>query len=340
MKLSARDARDWIAKPPPDRPGTLIYGEDAMRVTLKRQELVANLAGAGAEEEMRIVRLQGGDLRREKAALADAIKAQGFFPGPRVALVEEATNQVAGPILAALEDWRAGDAHIVVTAGSLKPGTGLRKGFETHGQAACIAVYDDPPDRAEIDRWIAEAEIPAPDRDARAALSALAAEMGPGDFRQVLGKIGLYMRGQDGPTTEDDVVACAPASTEADLDDLLHAAADGQTARIAPIMSRLAAQGAQPVQISIAAMRHVRQLHQAASDPGGAGAGVAKLKPPVYGPRRDALLRQAQRFGRHDLEAAIGLLIETDLTLRSTARAPQLALVERMMIRLSMMGRR
>lgn len=340
MKLNARDARDWIAGPPPDRPGTLIHGEDAMRVALKRQELVANLAGARAEEEMRITRIAAGDLRRDAAAALDAMKAQGFFPGPRVVLVEEAANQVAEPILAALAGWAPGDAHMVVTAGQLKPAAPLRKGFEKHGRAACIAVYDDPPDRAEIERWIAEAGVPEPDRDARAMLGALAADLGPGDLRQLLGKIGLYMAGESGPTTARDVAACAPGSTEADLDDLLHAAAEGRTPEIAPILGRLEAQGAQPVQLSIAAMRHFRQLHQAAADPGGAGAGIGRLKPPVFGPRRDALLRQAQRLGMPHLEEAIGLLVETDLTLRSAARAPQMALMERTLIRLSMLGRR
>ncbi len=340
MKLSARDARDWIAKPRGDAPGTLIHGADAMRVALKRQELVANIAGPDAEEEMRITRIQGSDLRRDKALLADAVRAQGFFPGPRVALVEEATAQVGDPILASLADWRPGDAHVVVTAGTLKPASALRKGFESHRHAVAIAVYDDPPDRAEIERWIAEAEIPDPDRDALAMLTALAAEMGPGDFRQVLGKIGLYMHGTPGPTGAADVAACAPGSTEADLDDVLHAAADGRTAEIAPILTRLEAQGAQPVQLSIAAMRHFRLLHQAASDPGGAGAGIGRLRPPVYGPRRDALLRQAQRLGMYRLEEAIEILTDTDLTLRSAARVPQMALVERTLIRLSMMGRR
>ncbi len=340
MKLNARDARDWIAKPSADRPGTLIYGEDAMRVALKRQELVANLAGAGAEEEMRITRIRGADLRREPALVDDAVKAQGFFPGPRVALVDEATNQVAGPILAALGDWRPGDAHIVAAAGSLKAGSALRKGFEGHARAACIAVYDDPPDRAEIEGWIAEAGLPGPDRDAQAMLTGLAAEMGPGDFRQLLAKVGLYMRGERGPTTTADIAACAPGSTEADPDDVLHAAAEGRTDRIAPILSRLEAQGAQPVQLSIAAMRHFRLLHQAASDPGGASAGVARLKPPVYGPRRDALTRQSQRLGLHRLEEALAILVDTDLTLRSAARGPQMALMERTLVRLSMMGRR
>ena len=339
MKLNQRDADQWIAKPPGDRPGTLIYGEDGMRVALKRQALIRNLAGPDADEEMRLTRIQAADLRREKTLLDDALKAQGFFPGQRVALVEDATNQVAEQVLAALADWRPGDAHVVVTAGALKPSAQLRKGFEKHPQAGCIAVYDTPPGRDEIMRWLSEAGIEA-DRDAQAALMALAQEMGPGDLRQLIAKLSLYKADGSGPLGAEDVTACAPASTEADLDDVLNAAADGRAQEIGPILSRLEAQGAQPVSLVIAATRHFRQLHAAAADPGGPGAGIGKLRPPVYGPRRDAMLRQAQRLGLHRLEDALALLTDTDLTLRSTARAPQMALMERTLIRLAMMGRR
>ncbi len=340
MKLNPRDARDWIARPPADRPGTLIWGTDAMRVALKRQDLVANLAGADAEAEMRLTRMQGADLRRERLRLADAVKAQGFFPGPRVALVEEATAQVAEPILAALADWREGDAHIVVTAGALKPAAALRKGFEAHPRAAAIAVYDDPPDPAEIEEWTTAAGLPRLERDAMAMLIGLARDLGPGDLRQLLAKIGLYKLGDAAPTGTADIAACAPASAEADPDDLIAATAEGRTAEIAPLLSRLAAQGAQPVALAIAASRHFRQLHAAAADPGGPGAGIGKLRPPVYGPRRDALMRQAQRLGLNRLEDAIQILTDTDLALRSAARAPQMAVMERTLIRLSMMGPR
>ena len=37
MKLSAREASGYFAKPDPDKTGLLIYGEDAMRVALKRR---------------------------------------------------------------------------------------------------------------------------------------------------------------------------------------------------------------------------------------------------------------------------------------------------------------
>jgi DNA polymerase-3 subunit delta len=60
----------------------------------------------------------------------------------------------------------------------------------------------------------------------------------------------------------------------------------------------------------------------------------------VFGPRRDRMQRQAQAWGMFRLEDALKLLIETDLTLRSASRAPQMAVMERALIRLAMMARR
>jgi DNA polymerase-3 subunit delta len=65
------------------------------------------------------------------------------------------------------------------------------------------------------------------------------------------------------------------------------------------------------------------------------------MRPPIFGPRRDRMMRQAQRWDVPRLEQAIGVLIDTDLQLRSAAqRAPQMALVERALIRLAMLARR
>ncbi len=340
MKLSKSDANAWIARPPENRPGTLIYGEDGMRVALKRQELVANLIGPKGDEEMRLERIPAGDLAAEKSALSDALRAQGFFPGPRAVLLEDATNTHAKPILAALEDWRPGDAHMVVICRGLKPASPLRKGFEKHAQAASIAIYDEPMGMAEMREALRRSGLDAIDRDAEAALQTHAAQLDPGDFRQLLEKIALYKTGDATPLSEADLRACAPASTEADMDEIVAIVADGQPDRIGPVMRSLWAQGAQPVGLCIAAQRHFRTLLTAAADPGGAGSGVGKLRPPVYGPRRDAILRQAQDWGVLRLEQALRLLTDTDLSLRSSARAPDTAVLERAFIRLAMMGRR
>jgi DNA polymerase-3 subunit delta len=97
------------------------------------------------------------------------------------------------------------------------------------------------------------------------------------------------------------------------------------------------------VTLCISALRHVGDRHAAACHPNGPAAGLQAQRPPVFGPRRDRMLRQAQIWGRDKLETAISLLVDTDLTLRSAQTAPQMALMERALIRLAMMpskGRR
>ncbi|TMV69458.1 DNA polymerase III subunit delta, partial [Thioclava sp. BHET1] len=72
----------------------------------------------------------------------------------------------------------------------------------------------------------------------------------------------------------------------------------------------------------------------------GPAAGLARVRPPVFGPRRDRMQRQAQTWGMRRLEQALSMLLETDLALRSSRPAPQMALVERMLIRLAMLAKR
>ena len=130
MKLSGAQATRFFARPDADRAGALIYGADAMRVALRRQEFIATLLGPAGEAEMRLTRISGGDLRRDPAEVTDAIRAQGFFPGLRVVFVEDAGDAAAPALTAALQDWRAGDAVLVVTAGSLGKASALKRAFD------------------------------------------------------------------------------------------------------------------------------------------------------------------------------------------------------------------
>ncbi len=172
-------------------------------------------------------------------------------------------------------------------------------------------------------------------------LTTLARDLDPGDFRQTMEKLALYKLGDEAPVTSVDIAACAPTSTEADLDDALNIVAEARSGEIGPVMKKLKAQGVQPVSLCIGATRHFRALYTAASDPGGASQGIARMRPPIFGPRRDRMLRQAQKWGAPRLEQALTLLTDTDLQLRSAGQhAPAMALVERTLIRLAMMAAR
>ena len=336
MKLGGREATAYFKSPDAKRTGLLIYGSDGMRVALKRQDVIKALIGPEGDEEMRLVRMPAGDLRKDPAMLLDAVKAVSFFPGPRVAFVEDANDTAAPAILAALEDWAEGDAQIIVTAGQLKATSKIRKAFEGHRNAYAVGIYDDPPGRDEIEGMLKDAGLAQVSRDAMTDLTGLSRELGPGDFRQTIEKLALYKHGDASEVGSADIAACAPQSTEAALDDLLNIVAEAKMGEIHPIMTKLKAQGVQPVGLVIGATRHFKALYAAASDPAGASQGIARLRPPIFGPRRDRMLKQAQGWGAVKLEQALSYLIETDLQLRSAGQtAPQMALVERTLIRLA-----
>jgi DNA polymerase-3 subunit delta len=337
MNLKGAEAARYCARPDPARPGLLIFGADAMRVALKRQEAVAALIGPGGEAEMRLTRMPAADLRKDPSLLFDAVKAVGFFPGPRVVLVEEATDSLADTVAAALADWRAGDAIIVVTAGGLPGKSMLKTLFERHPQAVAIGLYDDPPGREEIEAALRKAGLANIDREAMNDLNMLARALDPGDFRQTLDKIALFKWGDVGPLTSADVAALAPATIEAGVDDLVGVVADAESPAIGPLIRRLEGQGVLPVTICIAALRHFRILHAAASDPGGPAQGIQRAR--VSFKQKDAMGRQAAQWGIRALEAAIGILVETDLMLRSSSRAPGMAVMERALIRIAMTRR-
>lgn len=339
MILRGAEANRYFAKPDPAKTGLLIYGTDAMRVALKRQDVIAALIGPQGEAEMRLARIAAADLRKDPALLLDAIKAQGFFPGPRAAFVEDATDTLTATIQTALLEWRAGDAQIIVTAGSLTAKSTLRTLFEKHPAAFSVGLYDDPPTREDIEAALAKAGLTAIDREAMTDLSALARTLDPGDFRQTLDKIALYKYRDTTPLSPAEVAALAPATVEAEVDDLITAVAEGRQNDIAPLFRRLEAQGTNAVTLCIAAMRHFRALHAAMTDPGGVSSGIAKARGIPF-KARDAMGRQASNWGSRKLEDALTLLVETDLTLRSASRAPTMALIERALIRLAMMSQR
>lgn len=333
MKLSTRDANAYFAKPAPGKTGLLIYGSDAMRVALKRQQVLAALLGPAAEEEMRLSRMTGNDLRKDPAHLLDAVKAVGFFPGARAVFVEEASENATPAILSAVQDWQPGDAQIIVTAGALKPTSKLRKAFETHGNAYAVGIYDNPPTRDEIEAALREAGMALPTGDVMAVLNDLAQAIDPGDFRQTLEKLSLYKLNDAKSMTADDIMACAPTSTEAAVDDVLMVVAEARAKDIGPMMQKLTAQGASPVGLCIGAMRHFRALHRAACDTSG--------RRTIFGPNRDRMLAQSRKWGAPKLETALTVLTDTDLQLRSAGQhAPGMALVERAFIRLAMLAAR
>ena len=338
MKLTSRDVVSFFKSPPKGLAGVLIYGNDVMRVSDKRQQFISSLLGPKADEEMRLTRISRESLKKAPEQAIDLCKAQGFFPGERALLIEEANETVADTIITAIEEWQDGDATIVITAGSLRPSSSLRKFFEQEKNIFSVPIFDNPMTKFEVEKIITESGLQNITQEILNQLTTIASELPPGDFKQSVNKLALYKLNDETPVTYQDLINCTPASNEAAIDEVLNVILAGNEFKVNQIIGRLRSQGVLPVTLVIAATRHFKALFSIASNPGGVSAGATAMRPPIYGPRKEILINQAQKWGPVKIKTAIKILTATDLKIRSAdQQAPQMALVERHLIRIAML---
>lgn len=339
MKVGGRDARRMVDAPDPKIAGFLLYGPDGSAVAMRRDRLVTALLGAEADD-MRLTRLDSAAVRRDPASLSDALRSISFFGGRRVVVLEDATDGMTATVREALEGVAAEDAALVVSAGGLPARSSLRKVFEGGDRLAALGVYADPPSRAEIEETLARIGARPPDSAAAEDLLALGRTLDAGEFQAFLEKLALYKASDPRAISTADVAACAPLETEEAIDNLVASVAAGRPDALAAGMARLAGQGVAPSTLSIAVARHFRQLHALSSAPGGADGAIGRLRPPVWGAQRQALLDQTRRWTLRGLEQVLGMLAELELELRSSGGAPPLALLERALLRIAILARR
>ena len=308
-----------------------------MRVASKRQKLIQSLLGPKADEELRLSRISRENLKKTPQQAIDLCKAQGFFPGQRALLIEEANETISDVIIKAVDVWKDGDATLILTSGPLKPVSTLRKFFEQHKNTVSVAIYDNPMTRTEIEKIISDAGLKNVTPYSLNHLAQIALQLEPGELKQTVEKLALYKLNDENPLTNQDISKCIPISNEAQIDEVLAVVLLGNPSKISQIVNQLRSQGVLPVTLLIAASRHFKILFSIATNPNGPSAGAAALRPPVYGPRKESLINQAQTWGPKKIKNAIKNITATDLQLRSpNQQAPQMAIVERLFIRLAM----
>ena len=341
MKLSPQNLQKVIDKPDPSRAAILFYGADKMRVALKRQEYLENLLGPNAEQEMRLTRLTGDEVLKNQSGIFDTIKSTGFFPGQRAILVENTPDKASKIIIECIKAWEPNDAHIVITSGTLKPTSQLRKSFENYEQTIAAPIYDNPMTEMEIKKELSRAKIQIMDPSVIDIVYGLSKDLEPGDFRNTLEKIYLYKFNDKSSLTAKDISACRPISAEANLDDMIYAVADGKTHKISAIFNRLKAQGVQPVTLCLSFQRHFKLLLRLSIYEGTQSEAISNQKPPIFGPRRNIILNQLKLWNVKNLKKALAYFVELDLGLRSiSTQSPVEAITERTLIRVAMLAKR
>jgi DNA polymerase-3 subunit delta len=319
MKIAGARVEAFTRSPDKQARAILVYGADRGQVR-ERADVMAATVCAELGDPFRVSELNGAQLERDPARLADEAAALSFTGGRRVVRIRDAGNRLAD----SFKDWLAaprGEALVVVEAGELAPKSALRKLFEAAGNAAAVPCYADEGRglagilRQDLGRHgiVATAD----------ALAYLVENFG-GDrlvIHSEVEKLAIYM-GEEKQLELAQAIACVGDSATRALSAVAFAAGQGDGAGVEKELSRAFREGAEPIAILRAALYHFRRLHLAAGHlakgKGSPDSAMAALRPQVFYKERRAFGDQLRRWTPAALERALDRLLAAEDECKTT----------------------
>lgn len=322
-KRSNDDA--WLSRPPRDAAVVLFFGSDRGLVSERARQFAA-ATGLPLDDAFSVVRLDGASIEAEPGRLDDEARTISMFAAERLIWIRNAANgKVLVEAVKRLAAEPPSGARILIEAGELKKGVGLRGCVATAKHAIGLPCYADDGRMLNllIDQELEEAGL-SMTLEARSRLR----EALGGDrlaSRGELAKLVLYSRGMSEIGVEEVEAAVSDAaglSADAAVDAVLA----GRTLDADRLISRILAQGAQVHALLTAAMRQLSTLAllRRAMDAEGrtAQAAVASARPPVFFSRQKDVETALRRW---DAVGIAAILSRLQSVLLEARRDPDLA---------------
>ncbi|RWM04206.1 MAG: DNA polymerase III subunit delta [Mesorhizobium sp.] len=301
----------WLAKPDPAMGIVLLYGPDRGLVA-ERAKTFAAKTGLPLDDPFSVVKLDGAEVDRDEGRLLDEARTVPMFSDRRLLWVRNASGQKAlADDIKALTAEPARDAIILIEAGDLKKGTGLRAIVEAAGNAIALPCYAD--EARDLDTVIDDELRKAGMSMMLDARQALRRNLG-GDrlaSRGEIEKLVLYAHGKK-EIDLDDVNAMSGDVSGASFDDAVDAMLDGRVADFDVAFTRHCQSGGHPFLVLSSAMRQLQaiQVLRGQMDSGGRNATsvVAGARPPVFFSRRKLVEKTLERWNVEALGRALNRL--------------------------------
>ncbi|RWD79421.1 DNA polymerase III subunit delta [Mesorhizobium sp.] len=301
----------WLAKPDPAMAIILLYGPDRGLVA-ERAKTFAAKTGLPLDDPFSVVKLDGAEVDRDEGRLLDEARTVPMFSDRRLLWVRNASGQKAlADDIKALTAEPARDAIILIEAGDLKKGTGLRAIVEAAANAIALPCYAD--EARDLDTVIDDELRKAGMSMTLDARQALRRNLG-GDrlaSRGEIEKLVLYAHGQK-EITLDDVSAMSGDVSGASFDDAIDAMLDGKVGDFDVAFTRHCQSGGHPFLVLSSAMRQLQaiQVMRGQMESGGRNAAsvVAGARPPVFFSRRKLVEKTLERWNVEALGRALNRL--------------------------------
>jgi len=333
-ELKAGEVDRFLKNPDPTKSLYLVYGPDRGLVS-ERAELLAKSTGIDLADSFSTIKLDANELAADPVRLIDEAYTVGMFGGDRLIWIRNTANQkdVATNIEAILKDPPEG-VKLIVEAGDLKKGTGLRAAVEKSTAGITLPCYAD--NAGALSSLIDSTFSETGQRLSLDARRYIQEHIG-GDRRASRGeleKLVLYAHGEEEITLDMARASIGDASSTS-FDDVVDAVITGRLDDFDEAMQAFISAGSNPQPLLAAAIRQFQQLDllRADMDRSGQSASgvVASAKPPVFFARRKtvelALSRWTAQGIRHALRRLQDCVLESRMNAALTVPVAQTALL-------------
>ena len=301
----------FLARPDPAMGIVLLNGPDRGLVA-ERAKTFATKTGLPLDDPFSVVKLDGAEVDRDEGRLLDEARTVPMFSDRRLLWVRNASGQKAlADDIKALTAEPSRDAIILIEAGDLKKGTGLRAIVEAAGNAMALPCYAD--EARDLDSVIDDELRKAGMSMTLDARQALRRNLG-GDrlaSRGEIEKLALYAHGKK-EIDADDVNALSGDVSGTSFDDAVDAMLDGRVGDFDITFTRHCQSGGHPFVVLSSAMRQLQaiQVMRGQMESGGrnAASAVAGARPPVFFSRRKLVEKTLERWNSEALSRALNRL--------------------------------
>lgn len=340
MKISPRQIASFVKTPPDGIRAVLVFGPDSGLVKEHSETLVKTVV-SDLNDPFLIADIPADSLKGDPARLSDEAAAMALTGGRRVVRIRDAEESLA-KLFKEFLDNPPGDALIVVSAGDLSARSKLRQAFEgSKAAGAAIPCYTD--DTTALDGLVRGVMRDHNIRIDEDAVGYLTSHLGAdrGLSRAELEKVALYA-GEGGALTLDDVLESIGDSSAYSLDTLIYAVAEGDTRIVDETLTKLWADGTNPVAILRSMNNHIlrlQQVHAARADGKPMDAAIKSLRPPVFWKLETRFKAQVNLWSKAQLATAIGLVLSAESDCKRTG-IPDRTVCGRTLQQIAAMARR
>ena len=296
MKILPRDIASLFGKPNKKFFGYLLHGMDAGLIDERAKEL-ALLFSDNLNDPFSVTRLTGKEVQVDPALLADALNSLTLVGKMRVVLLSGTVTELVSAIKSNIEYLHA-ECRLIVSAKDSTNKHSLVTLCDKHPNIASVACY---PDEGEKRKKLIYETLSQNDIDISSHLIEYISNK-LGDDRSInrneIEKITLYAAKTKTINKEEIDFLLGDNSLQI-LDKLVDNVFKGKTETIGPLLTKIRAEGIQPVVITRYFQSHVKILITISAQKQKGltvQTAVNNIRPPIYFKRKQSVIDHSKLF--------------------------------------------